>query len=532
MAFTTIEFVIFLAFVILLYYLIPKKAQCFFLLLVSYIFYFVAGEWYFPFIILTTLSSYFVAKIIDKNQMQCDCFLQVNRGVLSKAERKEYKARAKKKSLRILLIGLTVNFGTLGLLKYTGFAITNINAVISMFGSRQFDIPNFILPLGISFYTFQSMGYLIDVYRGKSKAEKNIVRFSLFVSFFPQLVQGPISRYSDLSGELFKVHKAEWENLTVGAIRICFGYFKKLVIADRIMVAVREIATNPDNYKGAYTVFLIIIYSVEIYADFTGGIDIAIGIARMLGIRLAENFDRPFASTSTKEYWKRWHISLGAWFTDYVFYPLSISKPMQRLSKASRKRLGNKIGKRLPVYIATMATWLLTGLWHGARWSFIAWGLSNCFVILVSQELAPIYSKLHTRFPSLDKSFVWTLYLRAQTFMLMGAIRLFDCYRDVTVTFNMLGSVFYNFSSWRGFFCGGILSLGLDLADYLLVIIGVLLIFAVSEFKAKNKCEIGVLIAEKPLLLASSIGAIILAILIFGSYGIGYEATEIIYTQF
>ncbi len=532
MAFTTIEFVIFLAFVISLYYLIPKKAQWGFLLLVSYIFYFVAGEWYFPFILLTTLSSYFVARLIEQNQVRCDCFLQANRGVLSKEERKACKAHAKKKGLRILLIGLTVNFGTLAVLKYTGFAITNINAVISLFGARQFNIPSLILPLGISFFTFQSMGYLIDVYREKSKAEKNIFRLALFVSFFPQLVQGPISRYSDLSGELFAPHKAEWENLAAGVIRICFGYLKKLVIADRVMVAVRELATNPENYGGAYTVFLIIIYSIEIYADFTGGIDIAVGIARMLGIRLRENFDRPFASTSTKEYWKRWHISLGAWFTDYVFYPLSISKPMQRLSKASRKKLGNKIGKRLPVYISTIATWFLTGLWHGARWSFIVWGLSNCFVILLSQELATLYSKLHTRFPSLEKIFVWTLYLRAQTFMLVGAIRLFDCYRDVRKTFNVLGSIFYDFSSWRSLFGGGILSLGLDVADFVVVISGVLLILAVSEFKAKNKCEIGVLIAEKPLLLASSIGAMILAILIFGSYGIGYEATEFIYTQF
>ena len=532
MSFTSVGFIVFLGAVLILYYLIPKKTQWWLLLAASYLFYFLAGKWYLPFIVLTTVTSYLCSRLMAKNADREADFIEQNRDKLDKEARKAYKAGEKKKRFNILVLTLVLNFGILAVLKYTGFAINNINSLIHIFGGASLKIPSLILPLGISFYTFQTMGYLIDVYRGKTQAEKNVFKLALFVSFFPQLVQGPISRHSDLARQLYEPHRAEWNNISSGILRICWGYFKKLVVADTLMIAIKEIVSSPEDFGGAYVLFLIIAYSAEIYADFTGGIDITIGIGEAMGIKMAENFNRPFASTSTKEYWNRWHITMGSWFTDYIFYPLSITKSMQRLSKWSRAHLGNAIGKRVPVYLATIITWFLTGLWHGASWNFIVWGLLNCFVILVSQECQPLYNRLHARFPSLAKRGAWILYLRVQTFMLMGTIRILDVYRDVPLTFKMLGSVFYSGEGWRSFFDGGVMNLGLDFKNYIVIAIGILVMLTVSEISARGEKPLRHRLAEKPLAIFACMAALIFATLIFGSYGIGFDASQFIYTQF
>ena len=270
-------------------------------------------------------------------------------------------------------------------------------------------------------------------------------------------------------------------------------------------------------------------YSAEIYGDFTGGIDITIGLSEMMGIRLAENFDRPFSSRSTKEYWRRWHITMGAWFTDYVFYPLSVSTSMQKLSKWSRKTLGEKIGKRVPVYLATVVTWFLTGLWHGAGLNFIVWGLLNCLVILVSQELQPLYNRFGARFPRLVASKPWEKWQMLRTFLLMGLIRSLDCYRDVPLTFRLWGSMLTAFN-WGELFRGGLTSFGLSWADWGVILGGVLIIWIVSRL-GKDK-PVRERLAERPVLLCAALCALTVVILLFGAYGIGYDASQFIYNQF
>ncbi|HOB20919.1 MAG TPA: MBOAT family O-acyltransferase, partial [Candidatus Atribacteria bacterium] len=252
--------------------------------------------------------------------------------------------------------------------------------------------------MGISFYTFQTMGYIIDVYRGKHPAERNFFKLALFVSFFPQLIQGPISRFSDLAQTLYKEHSFDSRNISFGIQRILWGYFKKVVLADRILVAVNTLIKNPDTYQGAYVLIGMLFYAYQLYADFTGGIDITIGIAQVLGIEVKENFHRPYFSKNIVEYWRRWHITMGTWFRDYLFYPLSVSKPMLNISKHSRRLFGEALGKRIPVYLSTFIVWFATGIWHGASWNFIVWGLMNCVVILISQELKPFYDWFHSRF--------------------------------------------------------------------------------------------------------------------------------------
>ncbi|MBR2353271.1 MAG: MBOAT family protein, partial [Clostridia bacterium] len=402
MLFTSYGFIAFLFVLFLAYYLLPKRWQWGLLLIASYVFYWFAGWECFIFILTTTISAFFISLGMQKRAEKEEAYLSAHKGEMDKETRKAYKAKEKKKRFHILLWGLVLNFGILAVLKYTGFTVRNINSLLGLFGAEEaLTVPDLILPMGISFYIFQTMGYLIDVYRGKTYAERNFFRLALFVSFFPQLVQGPISRHSDLASQLYTPHAFDFRGFTFGLQRILWGYFKKLVIADRIMVAMKPLLGSPEEYSGAYVFFLILFYSVQIYADFTGGIDITIGIAEALGIRLEENFKRPFSSKSTKEYWRRWHITMGSWFTDYVFYPLSVCRPMMKLSKWSRKTLGAKIGKRVPVYLATIVTWYLTGLWHGAAWNFIVWGLLNCLVILVSQELEPLYDRFRKACPRL-----------------------------------------------------------------------------------------------------------------------------------
>ena len=542
MLFTSYGFIAFLCVLFVAYYLLPKKSQWGILLAASYIFYAFAGLDCLVFILVTTVSAYFVARLMGRLTRKEGIYLEENRDSLDKESRKKYKAAVKKRRFYILLCGLVLNFGILAVIKYSAFAVSNVNTVIGLFGKKGFDLPDLLLPMGISFYIFQTMGYLIDVYRQKTEVEKNPFKLALFVSFFPQLVQGPISRHSDLAPQLYAEHRFELRGFTYGLQRILWGYFKKLVIADRALVAMKALLKTPgdgepEQFAGAYVLLLILIYSVQIYADFTGGIDITIGIAEALGIKLKENFVRPFSSRSTKEYWNRWHITMGTWFTDYIFYPVSVCKPMMKLSKWSRKVLGNNIGKRIPVYLATILTWFLTGLWHGAGWNFIVWGLLNCAVILVSQELEPVYSRFRERFPRLTGCTAYGKFMAVRTFLLMGLIRSLDCYRDVGRTFSLWGSMF---TEWNiGEVLSGIGSLfvsasnkflGLRLADYIVIAVGIGVMSVVSSMSAKK--SVRERIYDKPALSWLLCGCLLFMIVMFGAYSIGYDASQFIYNQF
>ncbi|MBO5845486.1 MAG: MBOAT family protein [Clostridia bacterium] len=530
MLFTSYEFLVFLAAVFLLYYLLPKRTQWITLLCASYVFYALAGVKYLAFIVFTTLSSFAVACLMGRVSDREGRYLADMSDKLSKDEKKAYRAAQKKKRFLILSAGLVLNFGVLAVLKYTAFAVVNINSWLHAFGAdTTLTIPSLILPLGISFYTFQTMGYLIDVYRAKAEPQKNIFKFALFVSFFPQLIQGPISRFGDLGAQLTEAHRFERKNFTYGMQRVLWGYFKKLVIADRVLVAINTMIESPDSYRGFYVFALIILYSVQIYADFTGGIDITIGIAEALGIKLAENFKCPFSSRSTKEYWNRWHITMGSWFTDYVFYPLSICRPMTWISKKSRSLLGKNIGKRVPVYLATIITWFLTGLWHGAGWNFIVWGLLNCFVILVSRELEPLYARFENRFPRLHASSAYGAFMCIRTFLLMGLIRSLDCYRNVSLTFKMWGSMFTTFNVAEAL-GGGISTLGLTLVDYVIILCGCIIMFAVS--RAGKEISVREQLYDKPVLSWCLFGLLFILIIMFGAYSVGYDASQFIYNQF
>ncbi len=530
MLFTSYEFIGFLAVVFLLYYCIPKNWQWPFLLLASYVFYFIANPVYLIYIAVTTISTWYVARMVQKKKDIFEKEFALQKKQMDRQQRKEAKDTQKKKEFRLMMTALLFNIGILAVVKYTNFAISNVNAIFGAFGSdTRLSFVNIIVPMGISFYTFQSVGYLLDVYRGKYKAEQNLAKFALFVSFFPQLVQGPISRFDDLAKTLFEPHKAEWKTISYGLERILWGFFKKMVIADRMLVAVNTIIQDTEKYQGGFVFVGMLFYALELYADFTGGIDITIGIANTMGISVAENFNRPYFSKNIKGYWNRWHMTMGSWFTDYIFYPISVWSPMLKLGKTARKYLGNEIGKRVPVYLASFVVWFTTGIWHGASWNFIAWGLGNFVVIMISQELEPFYRWFHGKF-NVQGKFYFRVFQVVRTILLMSCLRMFDCYRNVPLTFQMFGSIFtdFNLSAMNA---SAFLGLGLDGVDYLILALGTMLLITVSLIQRKGSVRGQIANLKFPLRFVIWY-ALFLATLLLGAYGHGYDASQFIYNQF
>lgn len=508
MLFTSFQFIAFMIGLFVIYYLIPKQFQWMLLLAANVVFYACAGWGGMIFIGITIVTSYVLTLRLDFLDKKADAYRKEQKGVWTREERKTYNAQIKKKKWHLLLLCLFINIGILAALKCA----------------------NFVLPMGISFYTFQTMGYVIDVYRRKVKAERNFFKMALFTSFFPQLVQGPISRFADLSQTLYAQHSFCFKEVLFGAERILWGYFKKLVIADRMLTGVTAIIAEPSVYSGFYVFCGMIFYAVELYADFTGGIDITIGIAEVLGIRVTENFERPYFSKNIAEYWRRWHITMGTWFKDYMFYPLSVSMPMLKFSTFSRKHFGEAVGKRLPVYAVTMVVWFATGFWHGTGWNFIVWGLLNGAVILISQELRPLYDRFHKRFPGLGKRTSYKAFQVIRTVLLMSTLRTLDCYRNVSLTFRMLGTMFTNFNI-SSVLRGGLMTLGLSVYDYSVIAAGVLIVFGVSM--CSRSTSIRERLYQKPVVVQYAVVFLLFFVtLIFGAYGIGYDASQFIYTQF
>ena len=522
MQFTSFSFLACLAVLLIVYYLIPKKTQWILLLAASYGFYLLAGIKYLAFILFTTATTYLSGQIIGARLDKQDVYLAAHKAELSRDDRKAYKNKVKGINRIYMITCLALNFGVLAVCK-----VLLVDPFKTAAAGGFLSFLSLGLPLGISFYMFQSTGYVVDVYRGVSKAEKNPFKFALFVSFFPQLIQGPISKFSHVAPSMYAPHAFDGKQVSFGLQRMLWGYFKKMVIADRLTAAV--IALKGPEFTGFGFLLLMTFYAAQIYMDFTGGIDITIGIAQALGIKLPENFVRPFFSKNIAEYWRRWHISLGEWMKDYIFYPISVSQPMLKLSKSARQKFGN-FGKRLPVYIASIATWFCTGIWHGVTPNFILWGMMNCFVIVVSEELAPLYERFHNRFHLKEKKLYGGFEI-LRMFMLMNLIRVVDLFPNVGEYFRRMGSMVTTFN-FHILWDGSIMKLGLSGLDYAIIGGGIVIVFIVSLIQEK-KGSIRQILAAKPAVLRYSlIFALFLIVLLMGSYGIGYNASNFIYNQF
>ncbi len=512
MSLISMEFLLFVLLAAAGYYLIPSKYQWMWLLAFSYIYYISGGIRVTCFLIFTTVSTYLAGVWMEK----------VPEGVQDKKEEKKRKKQ-------IVAGTLVLNFGVLGVLKYTNFVIGTVNSI----SGGDFEPLQLLLPLGISFYTFQSMGYILDIYWGRSQAEHNLFRFALFVSFFPQILQGPIGRFGSLGKQLYASHSFEIDRLERGFLRILWGYFKKMVIADNAVIFVNAIFDHPDIYDGLGLVG-VLAYSVQLYCDFSGGMDVVIGIADLFGIRLDENFKRPYFAVSITDFWHRWHITLGTWMKDYVFYPVSLSGWMKSFSKFAKKSFGKQIGRTLPICVANLIVFLVVGVWHGAAWKFIVYGFYNGLIIAFSGLMAPSYRKWKKALHISDDSKGFYLFQMFRTFVLVNISWYFDRAGDVKTAFLMMKNTLTKFDLRQ------ILEPGIEIGEasgtaYTMIALAVILggcvlLFFVSVLQENGKDLTAIFARQNWLVKAVVYACLILLLPMLGQPS--GEAGGFIYAQF
>lgn len=485
MSFTTVAFFVFLLAGIVVYYVLPKNVQWIWLLILSYIYYFTFSIKASLFMVFATVTIYFGGIWLQNIQNTGDRYLKDNKETLSREDKKAYKESLRRKKRWVLFLILLLDFGMLAVVKYSNFAIENINSVLGLIGKEPIGLLGMGLPLGISFFTFQSVSYAIDVYQGKYECEKNIFKMGLFVSFFPQLLQGPIGRYDRLGKQLYSGHSFNLKNVEYGLQRIGWGLFKKVVIADRAAVLVLNVFNNYEAYSGFHYIMAVLMYSVDLYMDFSGGIDIVIGAAQMFGITMDENFRQPYFSRSISEFWRRWHITLGTWMKDYIFYPFSLSKSMAKFGKWSKKKFGNNVGKLLPVGLADILVFFVVGVWHGAAWKYIMYGIYNGVIVVGSGMLAPVYAKIQEKLHINPKKWWYQGFCIIRTFILVNIGFYFDMANDLRAANAMLVQTVTK-AHISQLSMAAVKAVGLTSQDLLIVIAGCIIIFVVSLLKEKG----------------------------------------------
>lgn len=477
MTVNSLTFLAFFGVLALVYYLVRPRFQWMVLLAASIFFAASSGARVLLYLCYTSVTTFFAVRWMGGIDEAFSKSLAENGKAWSPAEKKAQKEQNKKKKRHVLVALLVLNIGALALTKYSGFLLENLNLVLGFVGLGAVPVLRLAAPLGISYYTLQSMGYALDVYKGKVKPEKNFAKTFLFVGFFPQMTQGPIGRFKDLAVQLYDKHPFCYENLAQGCRLLLWGFFKKCVIADRMNPMVSQVFDNYQGY-GGMTLFLGCIYmSIQAYADFSAYMDIVSGFSRILGIRLAENFHRPFFSKSLAEYWRRWHITLSSWFRDYLFYPLSISKPAVKFGRFGKAVFGVRIGKLFPAVFALFIMWFSTGLWHDASWRYILWGVANGVVIIGAMILEPQFTwmkkKLHVR----EESGLWQVFCMVRTFLIVSFLKVFPGPADTAGTLGVIKGILTDF---RPEFSYAALFPGIEKGDLLFVLFGLVLFFCVS----------------------------------------------------
>lgn len=484
MSITSMAFILFLAVLVIVYYLVPKRCQWIVLLAASLVFYGMAGIRSAVYILITAASAYACALGIHRVSRR-----QKAQFAADKTLDKEAKAAIRRESTRkkrwLLTAALLLNFGLLCVFKYFHFALAQLNQLLGLFGAARInDTFSLLVPLGISFYTFQTMGYLIDVYWEKVEPERNFCKLLLFVSFFPQITQGPISAYSQLAGQFYQPHSYQYENFAAGCQRMIWGFFKKLALADVLAPCVQQVFQNYAGYSSPAVLVGIFFYSIQIYADFSGYMDIMCGLCQALDLQLSENFLRPYFSKSIAEYWRRWHITLGAWFKSYIYYPIAVSKWNTRLGKWARGKLGKTFGQTVPASVALVAVWLVTGLWHGASWAYIAWGGVNGLFIIASLWLEPVYQRLRDKLSIREGAWGFRAFQVVRTFLLVSFIKVLP---EVGGLRWGLGLWKQAFSSWTlPRTLSELFPYGLGLAQLAVICLGTALLFVTSLIQRRQ----------------------------------------------
>lgn len=500
MQFNSIHFLIFFPVVLAVYFIIPKKLRYIWLLAASYYFYMGWNAKYAVLIAFSTVVTYLTGILIEQIGFE------------------EGKMWRRLKKLTLFL-GIGSNLALLFMFKYLDFAMDNINALLQGFGfsiiENKFDL---LLPVGISFYTFQALGYVIDVYRKKIDAEYNLFRYALFVSFFPQLVAGPIERSDNLITQLRntdKINLWNYERIVKGFMIMMWGFFLKVVIADRAATAVNYIF---DNYYTLNTVPLIlgaVFFAVQIYCDFASYSTIAIGAAQIMGFKLMDNFDTPYFAMSIKEFWRRWHISLSTWFKDYLYIPLG----------------GNRKGK-FRTYLNLMIVFLVSGLWHGANWTYIVWGGLHGTYQLIGGLTAPLKRKAEKRLNVNTSAFSYKFVKVAITFALTCFAWIFFRADSISIAMTYIERLFTCPDPWS-LTTGILYSIGLEQQEMNILLISVAVMLFVDILKRKKNIRFENIADNQNFWVRGVIiFALIFAVIIFGAYGYSFDAQQFIYFQF
>ena len=495
MLFNSYSFFVFFPIVVVVYFLLPKRVSYLWLLTASYYFYMGWNAKYALLLLLSTAITYISGIVIQ--------WLNDNRP--EKIEAKKW-----------VVVGCIVaNLAILFFFKYFNFTIESINAVLDHTSlptvNTSLDV---LLPVGISFYTFQALGYTVDVYRREIEAEKNFFRYALFVSFFPQLVAGPIERSKNLLNQLRNPKSYHYGRMCDGLLLMIWGYFLKLVIADRIAIFVDNVYANVDIYDGRYLLLASVLFAFQIYCDFAGYSTIAIGAAEVMGFELMENFNSPYLSQSVAEFWRRSHISLSSWFKDYLYIPLG----------------GNRKGK-IRKYINIMIVFLVSGLWHGANWSYVVWGGLNGVYQVIGAIFTPLRNKIKENL-HLKKNFLplMIVYMFV-TFILVDLTWIFFRADTIQHAFDIIESIFH-MNDPVLLANGALYDLGLSKPNFIVLVISLLLLLLADVCKYRGVKVRNVILNLNIIIRWTIIIVGILGILIFGIWGSGYSETNFIYFQF
>ena len=498
MLFNSTGFLIFFPIVALGYFWIPRRCKNLWLLGASYYFYASWNPVYLLLILATTVVSWTVGILIDRN------------------DRRNQKETRKK---WCLAVGILWNLGVLFFFKYAAFAAGSFVKGLRLFGlTVKLPVFDVLLPVGISFYTFQALGYLFDVYRKKISAERNFLQYALFLSFFPQLVAGPIERSGNLMHQLREEHPFDLERVKSGLLLMGWGYFQKLVIADRIAILVTEIYDHYSVYSGMQILLATILFAFQIYCDFGGYSDIAVGAARVMGFSLTRNFNGPYYAVSVSEFWRNWHISLTTWFRDYIYIPLG----------------GNRQG-RWRKYRNILLTFSLSGLWHGAGWNYIVWGLLNGLYQVAGDLTGRFRANLQRRLHIRTDCGSYRLLQRVITFGFVDFAWLFFRAGGLGTALQMLRHSLTNIGLFTFFNPNSLLCINtmpLSEKDFAVMLAG-LFVLMLADSRRRRQVNIREKLAAQNVWFRWLVYyGLIFAVLIFGVYGPEYDASTFIYFQF
>lgn len=527
MSIISYSFFLFLLITLIVYYVVPKKMQWMVLLVSSIVFYAYAGWVSLAIIVGTALFVYLLSLAMQKN-------LEKQDELTASEDRKgaiKIKNRMRLERKKYVVLGLVLIIFLMVLFKGSDFIIENINLALQSFDVSSISSFNLIVPFGISYYSFMMISYLMELYTGKTRAQKNFLKYLTYVLYFPHITQGPIARFEETGNKVIEPHDFDFYRLSDGVLLILWGYFKKLVVADRMAPFVNDVLGNSDKYKGSVFLAMGIAYSMQIYCDFSGCMDVVRGVSECFGISLRENFRRPYFSKTMPEFWRRWHISLGEFFREYVFYPVSTSKLALKLSNVTRKWFGNDWGRNISSALPILCVWVLTGVWHGANWNYIGWGVYHGILICLSTLFSPFFAKVAKKHVVFSR-FGWKVVQMARTFFLCLIGRIIFLGKGLSNSFYMLKSSFADISTieWEAI-------KALNIRGWLVVICGCLLVIVVSivqEHKQSKDSEYMVrsYVMKKNVFVRVAVTFIaVMAILCLGKYGAGV-GTTFIYEQF